>query len=176
MNREVEIKLEVLDDSLLSRLSEFRLHRARHFEDNLLFDRVDELKSKSQVLRLRRAGDDWFVTYKGPASYSSTGIKSRDEIETKVADGLMMQAIWEQLGFQVVFRYQKYRTIYRTQDVWIMDDETPIGHFIELEGEASAIESVRKDLGLQEQPAILESYVGLFKLRRKAHAGPYMVF
>ena len=64
--------------------------------------------------------------------------KSREEIETELADGAAFEAILAALGYSRTFRYEKYRTKFvsasRTGSGLITLDETPIGSFLELEG------------------------------------------
>ena len=46
-----------------------------------------------------------------------------------------MRAILENLGYRQVFRYQKYRESWRHRGQEIEIDETPIGCFLEIEGD-----------------------------------------
>ena len=47
------------------------------------------------------------ITFKGPVQPST--MKLRDEFETIVGDGELLLRIFEELGFHVWFRYEKYR-------------------------------------------------------------------
>ena len=61
-----------------------------------------------------------------------------------------------------MFRYQKYRESwsYRGQEIEV--DETPIGSFLEIEGDAEGIAAVARELGYSPADYVAESYVGLF--------------
>ncbi|HVR69283.1 MAG TPA: class IV adenylate cyclase [Vicinamibacteria bacterium] len=136
--------------------------RARHFEDNVLFDdAASSLASGGRVLRLRRTEAGGVLTHKAPRS-DRDGVKVRTELETAVGDPDALQAIVHALGFRPVFRYQKYREVYRWKDVEIVVDETPIGAFLEIEGPVSAIHEAAAALGYAPADYMRDSYVSLF--------------
>ena len=66
-------------------------------------------------------------------------MKLREEIETVIGDGETMLRCFEQLGYGVWFRYQKYREEYALSDVIVAIDETPVGVFVEVEGDEHGI-------------------------------------
>lgn len=174
---ETEIKMAVRDrQKIMARLEQARVHQSRAFEDNVLYDCHGELKHRGCVLRIRRYEGQWTITFKGTKTVDSRGIKTRPEHETELADGEAMVSILRSLGYQPCFRYQKYRTIFEMDGIQVMLDETPMGDFIELEGDADAIERVRHALGLQDEPGIPESYVALYEMRRKPSDPEFMVF
>lgn len=73
-----------------------------------------------------------------------------------------MQAVLRGLGLEPRFRYQKYREAWSHEGLEIVVDETPIGCFLELEGEPEAIHRVAEALGYGRDDYVLESYVTLF--------------
>jgi adenylate cyclase class 2 len=136
--------------------------RARHFEDNVLFDDAgSSLASGGRVLRVRRTAAGGVLTFKGPRS-DREGVKVRTEVETTVGDPDALQAIVQALGFRPVFRYQKYREVYRWSGVEIVVDETPIGTFLEVEGPVAAIHEAAAALGYAPADYMRDSYVALF--------------
>lgn len=167
---ETEIKLKISNlDTIRDKLKKLSsmLTRRRYFEDNIIFDYPnDTLKSKGYALRLRFVDDGCYLTFKGPAKADSH-FKVREEIETKVEDGLVMFSILERLGLLPSFRYQKYRTEYLVsisqQDVTITIDETPMGNFLELEGPEELIVLISKQLGYTESAFIKSTYLMLYK-------------
>jgi adenylate cyclase class 2 len=163
--RETEIKLrlasvEAARDSL--RRIGARLARERHFEDNVLFDDArGSLRASGTVLRLRRTPHGAVLTFKGPREMVD-GVKSRAERETAVDDGDEMLAILHGLGYRPQFRYQKHRESWTHRGQEIEVDETPIGAFLEIEGDAEGIHAVAAELGFSRADYVTESYVGLF--------------
>jgi adenylate cyclase class 2 len=167
---ESEVKLRV--DSPESARARLRsrgaeITRARHFEDNLLFDdRAATLRAARQVLRLRRTADadgghESRLTLKGRPRVEA-GIKLREELETTLGDGDVAEALLERLGYQPVFRYQKYREVWRLDQAEVVVDETPIGCFLEIEAEPGAIVTVAATLGFTPDDFVSASYPSLF--------------
>jgi adenylate cyclase class 2 len=163
--RETEVKLRVSDLAAARaalRALGARLAHARHFEDNVLFDDgAGSLRSRGSVLRLRRAGGSGLLTFKGPRELTG-GVKSREERETVVADPDALEGILGRLGFRRVFRYQKYRESWRHRGQAIEVDETPIGAFLEIEGDREGIGAVAAQLGYSPPDYLGDSYVDLF--------------
>jgi adenylate cyclase, class 2 len=162
---EREIKLRVTSPGVareaLERLGA-SLVRLRHFEDNVLFDdAAGTLRASGAALRLRRTPIGGVLTFKGPREIEE-GAKVREERETVVDDPDAIPAILKRLGYRPVFRYQKYREswTYRGQEIEI--DETPIGAFLEIEGDAEGIQAVAADLGYDSSQYMADSYVDLF--------------
>lgn len=162
---ETEIKLKVARPEAARetlRAIGARLERARHFEDNLLLDDPGlTLARAGSILRLRRTDAGGVLTYKGERRVVE-GIKSREEVETAVADPDGLQTILAVLGLRPVFRYQKYREIWTWGEVEIVVDETPIGTFMEVEGPLEAIHKAARALGRGPDDYIAESYGALF--------------
>jgi len=159
--REIEVKLPfpsaVAAVDALKRLGA-RLHHPRRFEDNLVFDRSDDaLTPAGKLLRLRRYGDDAWLTFKAPVPGAHRH-KVREEHETSLADPDAMRRILEHLGFTPCYRYQKYRTLFEFGALHVCLDETPIGCFVELEGPPDEIDRTAEAMGLSESDYVIESY------------------
>ena len=134
----------------------------RELEDNLLFDDTGgALRASGGVLRLRRRPRGGVLTFKGPRSIVE-GLKTRDEIETEVADPDALQLLIERLGFRPAFRYQKYRETWSYSGQEVVVDETPIGDFLEIEGDVEGIHRAAAGLGFTPADYVTESYVALF--------------
>lgn len=167
---EIEVKLQFDGvEPLIEVGIRLEVEASRHFEDNWLLDtREKQLGETLAILRVRQTKDGSLLTYKEKAAPEApvSQFKQRLEIETALGDATSALTILERLGFQPWFRYQKYRTVYRAtllsgERLHVMFDETPIGNFIELEGEEAAIAEAVKLLGISSNDYILESYLAL---------------
>jgi len=149
----------------------------RRLQEDCLFDTDDErLRLQRSTLRVRSEGGKALLTFKGPVIPAS--IKIREEYETVVSDGAVLQTILEELGLHVWFRYEKYREEFTADDVVIAVDETPVGVFVEIEGGEAAIHQFARDLGKGPADYITDSYRFLFLQHRDANGlgGHDMVF
>jgi len=160
--RETEIKFPVEDLKIFQKkLNKLGAEKkASFFEDNIVFD--DEkhtLASKKQLLRLRKS-DSITLTFKTQLEKST--YKVMDEHEIVVSDFCEARIILESLGYRGVFRYQKKRQIYALGETLIMLDETPIGCYIEIEGEKNAIEQTASLLKLDTKNSTSKTYMELY--------------
>jgi adenylate cyclase class 2 len=169
----------------------------RVHEWNVLFDTPQGALGKSgQLLRIRTEtpharpngakssetkpspAQRVLLTFKSPPKYASNAAspspqsdrhKVREESELEVTDAAILAEIFEGLGMNGWFRYEKYRTTFRLPDsaAWakgllIEIDETPIGTFVELEGPPAAIDRAAKELGYSTRDYILQNYLSLY--------------
>jgi len=168
VRREVEIKLPVPSAASARRLLArhgFRLaHRRTLQSDTVWDDPSGRLRRSGVLLRLRQAGRRAWLTYKGPALPGRH--KDREELEQPLASQAtaLLTAVLERLGFRPVFRYQKYRTEYRPQRGagLVALDETPIGVFLELEGDPDWIDRTARRLGFSPADYITATYADLY--------------
>jgi len=176
-NREIEIKLRVAGARAartLLRAAGFQVRRRRVFEDNLILDTPDlAVRNRGCLLRVRTAGPASMLTYKGPPAVGR--FKSREELEIAISDAGTALSIFGNLGFQRVFRYQKYRTEYSQSGARgvVTLDETPIGCFLEVEGAPQWIDRTARKLGFRQSDYIKVSYAVLyFQLCEKQRIKP----
>lgn len=170
---ETEIKFRVTDlADLTARLRKagIRLVTPRTHEINTLFDLPGRpLRKAGALLRVRKYGPRWTITFKGKARIGR--YKSRPEIETAAEDGEALTAILESAGFVPVFGYEKFRSEWTDDRGHIVVDETPIGDFGEIEGPGEWIENIAAQLGLSPAHYITDSYSILFqKWKRRSRS------
>jgi adenylate cyclase class 2 len=79
-----------------------------------------------------------------------------------------MQQILERLGFELSWIYEKRRETFHIEGAEIVIDETPLGWFMEIEGEREQIRRLAGALGLDMADAITLSYAELFANVRRA--------
>ena len=119
------------------------------------------------------------LTYKGPAkgdgvaSFHGHHYKIREEHELGVEDAEALARVFEGMGLRPWFRYEKYRSTYRLPGfpgLAVELDQTPIGDFLELEGDTAAIDRGATLLGYRPADYITKSYGQLFWEQRRAAA------
>jgi adenylate cyclase class 2 len=173
-HQEVEVKFRIADvKALASRLEAagFRLVTERTHEMNTLYDRSgDPLRRRGALLRVRKYGPKWTVTYKDKSVVKPGRHKSRREIETPVENGESLAAIFQAVGFKPGFAYEKFRSEWSDGAGHVVIDETPIGDFGEIEGPSEWIDAVAGKLGIARAQYITASYAELF-LEWKKHTG-----
>jgi len=175
-----------------------KLTRARMHEMNTLYDTGDgQLARQGQMLRLRverpagrarsagrgtksakdRPSSTGVLTFKGPESGAETNnpepYKVREEHELCISNPEEMSKIFEALGLRPCFRYEKFRTTFSLPGMARLKltlDETPIGLFVELEGERGEIDRAAGMMGFARSDYINKSYGALF-LEERGLAG-----
>ena len=161
---EIKLRVDTLEDALaMIERRGFRVARERVFESNTIYDTSGgRLRAAGELLRLRQVGSGGLLTFKGRGEAGRH--KARPEIETEVHDPAATAKILEAVGFRSVFRYEKYRTEYDRTDAEgsLVLDETPIGVYIELEGDPRWIDSVAAELGFTESDYLTASYGKLY--------------
>lgn len=174
MNFETEIKLRLPPDvSKIRRTLRghgFRISTPRSLESNILFDHPkDPLGKQGKLIRIRRVGGECVLTFKGPST--STRYKRRLELEINLSDPDIAEEIFKQLGYQPVYRYQKFRAEYiqHAGEGKVLLDETPIGNFLELEGKPRWIDRTAKLLGYSSADYITGSYGYLYMIYCREH-------
>ncbi|GAB4553852.1 MAG: hypothetical protein OHK0023_23350 [Anaerolineae bacterium] len=168
---ETEVKLWVADLESVKRQIEVLggvLAAPRVYEKNVRYeDQTESLTPAGRVLRLRQ-DSRVRLTYKEPFGEEA---HSRTEIELIVDDFTSADLFLKKLGFKAAWVYEKYRTTFHLQACEIVLDETPIGNFVEVEGESVEVISVLvAQLGLGDAPHFTQSYSDLFfGLRDQLH-------
>jgi adenylate cyclase, class 2 len=181
IREEIEVKIPVASLAAVReklRAGGASLRTAAHDESNVLFDDADRrLSGSGRTIRLRRATGRVVLTYKGAARFQG-GAKMREERETEVSSDEETRAILAGLGLEPRFRYDKRREEWDSEGAVVALDETPIGLFVEVEGDPATIRRVVTLLGLDASESVPYSYAELYARRRKEDPSlpPDMVF
>jgi adenylate cyclase, class 2 len=164
---EVEIKLRLPADlnpiRRKLRQESFHVAKRRILEMNTLFDNPEQsLRNQGKLIRIRHVGAESILTYKGPSTPGRH--KRRPEIEVALPDPTTFEEILRQIGYDPVFRYDKFRTEFGPDDGegTVMLDETPIGNFLEVEGSGRWIDRTAKALGFTRADYVTSSYGFLY--------------
>lgn len=170
---EVELKFVIVDQvGLRTRLFDMGAESTgRVEENNLRFDGPDfSLSQRGIVLRLRwtdalpdSAG---ILTLKQPLPDSDPAFKMVREIEMNVDDRDAALALLQALGYHLNWRYEKRRETLHLDGLEICLDDTPLGFFMELEGQPAQIESLAARLDLDIVNGLTQGYGELFDLAR----------
>ena len=164
---ETEVKLKVQHSREIIRKLDaagYNVVHSRSFESNTMYDTADaNLARNGMLIRLREFGGQSIITWKGPTIPGPH--KSRPELETTVGSANTLAAILSKLGYAPVFRYEKFRTEFKRPgtDGSVVLDETPLGVFLELEGEGEWIDRTAALLGFSPQDYVLDSYGRLYQ-------------
>lgn len=135
--------------------------RPRRLQCDVVFDTRDRsLAARGEALRVRIDDGRHCVTFKSPAPHPT--MKLREELETSVDDGALIMTILTKLGFEIAFRYEKYREEFVLGDVVIAVDETPVGTYVEIEGSDDGVAATAASLGRGPDDYVLASYRALF--------------
>ena len=172
---ETEVKIRLSDAPAVRRLlahAGFAISVPRGFESNTLYDTADlKLRNAEMLLRLRQFGSRCIITWKGPTIQGPH--KTRPELEASVGSSETLDQILRALGYQPIFRYEKYRTEYNqpktAAEGVVTLDETPIGDFLELEGTPDWIDRTAALLGFERGAYVLASYGRLYLDHCAAH-------
>jgi len=165
---EVKIKIEHLAEVKERILSQGAiLVKERHSYDDTFYDFPSlELRRKHHALRVRKINKKTFLTFKGPEQ-KSRKFKIREEYETEVKNERHLRKILKSLGLQPVFQYSKFRAVYRKKRLSICLDETPVGDFLELEGQQSDIVKFANILNFTKKDFIKLDYVQLIQKNKE---------
>ena len=164
-NIETEIKLRAPDAAAAAELLTthgFTLAKTRIHERNSVFDNeLGDLRSSGCLLRIREAGSVSHLTFKAPAATGRH--KRREELEIEISDPQILQQIVQRLGYRRTFVYEKFRTEFDDEGRGTaVLDETPIGTFLELEGDPKWIDATAQRLGFKDSDYITSSYGRLY--------------
>jgi len=163
LEREVKIRFgSVVDAQRAVAASGAALSAGRRLQRDVLLDTPEgALRIRRSALRVRVEEGRGFITFKGPVDLFAT-MKLREELETPVSEPNALLKLLDDAGFRPCFRYEKFREEYAHGNAVVAIDETPIGVFVEIEGDETAVTAAAAALGKSPADYVLDSYRGLF--------------
>jgi len=178
---ETEVKIAIQNEKKLKRLLstlDGLVETNRCLEDDILYDFTDQrlllwgfiLRTREKHFLGRDFGEgitEYIITWKGPVKEKHADLKIMEEIEFPVETKELMIKFVRSMGLEKIFRYQKYRTLYTLSRVKILVDETPMGFYMELEGNPDSIHKIASKLGFSKEEYITENYYQLWQEYRK---------
>jgi adenylate cyclase class 2 len=165
--KEIEVKVPVKDFKEIKKiLKDLKAEKKckRTFEKNILFENEKlKIAEKGWVFRLRKFGKKNILTLKTKAK-GKKGFKVREEININVDDFEKMEKFLKKIGFFEIFYYEKYREDYEFNGLQISLDKTPVGNYIELEGDYKKILGFLKKINVPLNQTLSLSYLQLFRI------------
>jgi adenylate cyclase class 2 len=160
--------LTVFREHILARGA--RPQSSRVLERNERFDTPDgRLRQAGAVLRLRQDARAWLTVKRRLETP-----EERAETEIEVSDADAAHALLDQLGYRVVFTYEKFRETLRLGEAMVVLDELPFGNFVEIE--APSLQSLVRAaaaLGLDWDRRLSLTYLDLFDALRERLRLPF---
>jgi adenylate cyclase class 2 len=168
---EVEIKARVQDLKEIKErlLLMHALPSGRVHERDVYFNAPDrDFAVTDEALRLRYTEGGCVLTYKGPKIRDYL-LKAREELNTGVESGSVVETMLVRLGYTRVAEVEKWREYYDYKGASVSLDEVKgLGSFIEIEAPPNAVNDdpekfvreIALELGIEAEP-ILSSYLEL---------------
>jgi len=122
----------------------------KYKELNIKLDFPDKrLEKNDLIFRLRKKGNKTVLTFKG--SKKTGKAKIRNEYETEIGDFETILSILKNLGFIIVFKFEKIREEYEFKKANIVIDKLPkLGYFCEIETDSeNKVYDIAKKLGIK---------------------------
>jgi len=140
--------------------------------DTCYDDSQNSIAASDGLLRLRQ-DDACRLTLKRRPAVDDPDVKVYRELEVLVSDFQIMEYILADLGYHPARRYEKWRQTYTLNDTLLCMDTLPFGHFLEIEGDKSAIRQTAERLDLIWEKRILTNYLAIFDRLRKEARLPF---
>lgn len=143
-------------------------------------DRYFDVPDK--VLRIRKENDEFLLTQKGEASFSSEGVKSREEEENPLSTGevALLERLLPWIGHRELMTVSKTRTVFQREGALLcLDRVEGLGDFLEIEANpGQGMEAVRRAaawlqeaIGLAPEQVQRASYAKLLADKEKIRLG-----
>ncbi len=162
---EVEVKAKIKNpgnfEKMLKKINAKFLKK--EIQEDVYFNHpCRDFAKTDEALRIRKIGNETFLTYKGKRLDAET--KTREEIEIKC--GKEISEILARLGFKAVANVKKVRKEYLFENLHIcVDDVEQLGNFVEIEGkeleDKSKIFEILKIFEIEKSETITKSYLEL---------------
>lgn len=130
-------------------------------EDFSFDDDGETLARSGKLLRLRKAGDRVYLTFKSLRRRGK--FKEAEEIEIQVSDFEKAKELLGRLGFRPKRKLRKQRETWSFGSSEILVDQSALGSFLEIEGSKKGIEEIVRLLSLDEQERSTKTYEEIYQ-------------
>ena len=175
---EVEIKARVqnTDEIREHLLLRHATPSERVHERDVYFNAPDrDFGVTDEALRLRYTEGRCVLTYKGP-KMKAYRLKAREELNTAVESGTVVETLFTRLGYRKVAEVEKWREYFEYRGASVcLDEVIGLGSFVEIEAPPGSgksdpekfVREIAAELGVEGEPILL-SYLELL-LGKESH-------
>ncbi|HLD37815.1 MAG: hypothetical protein A3G04_03965 [Candidatus Taylorbacteria bacterium RIFCSPLOWO2_12_FULL_44_9] len=174
MNIETEIKLAIKSSTineLIKKIEEvYDCKKTEPFRQITHQFFLEDYTKQNIFPRIRNEEDGRTTLTVKVKLNEKTNFFKRREMETGIDAVEQVMAMMPFLGFTKKISWEKKRQSFlmrTTDNIKLFLDETPMGWFLEIEGDEKNIEAAIAKLGLQESKRINKAYLGLWEEYKK---------
>lgn len=162
--KEIEVKFKIENiKQIREKVKETGAKRkSKVIEQDLGFDtKQKKLKQKGQLLRIRRADGNVYLTFKSPRK--SNHFKEMEELELGIEDFNKMKQILKRLGFLPQRGFKKERETWQYKNSEILIDQLGFANFLEIEGSKKEIKEITELLDLDWSERMTDNYLEVYQ-------------
>lgn len=168
---EIKIKLEKKEKNSLSRILKKKFHGVFKpgFRQKTYQFFTDDFSSQKVFPRIRNERDKTFTLTIKVKNDRASHYFERKEYTIEISDIPEAAEMLKVLGFKNMVAWEKVRRDCRVAKlpVELSFDETPMGWFLEIEGDKKNIKRTLEIFGLDDKPKINRAYLGLWEDYKK---------
>lgn len=165
MQNDQQIKYELQDFNKF--LKELRAKSAifigGNFELTVRYDYEDLSLSNNGIFIRTKTGFENVLTIKEKIDLSQSDYFQRKKREIEIESPEELKYIFEKIGLTNQLVMEKYRQLWKIDDIYICIDELPFGIYMEIKGGSKQINKILKKFGLKKSQVINETYWDIFK-------------
>lgn len=135
------------------------------FEITKRYDNDKEALTKKNIYIRTRSGFKNVLTIKEKTTANLNFNKyfERKTLEIEVEDLEKLEYALKIFGLKPILRMEKYRMVWKVNDIIFNIDELPFGIYLEIRGDNLPIEKILKLFNFQENQIIADTYWDIFK-------------
>lgn len=165
MQNDQQIKYELQDFNKF--LKELRGQSAifigGNFELTVRYDYEDLRLSKNGIFIRTKTGFENVLTIKEKTDVCQSDYFQRKKREIEIESPEELKYIFEKIGLTNQLVMEKYRQLWKLDDIYISIDELPFGIYMEIKGSSKQINKILKKFGFKKSQVINETYWDIFK-------------
>lgn len=170
MQKDQQIKYELEDfNKFVKQLrEESAIFIGGNFEQTVRYDYEDLRLSKSNIFIRTKTGFKNVLTIKEKSENIKTNYFQRDKREIEIESTEDLDYILNKIGLTNQLVMEKYRLLWKIDDIYICIDELPFGIYLEIRGDNKQINNILKKFNLKKTKVINETYWDIFNKKIKS--------